>query len=112
MLSEPQSSLAMWALIAGVALAILYFAADLRSAFRSADEREHAAAAATIGQLLTTGWIIAGLVTALGVWRGHLWLAVGAACVFWLFTAGATRFSGASRLRAQGWAGRGTRIHR
>lgn len=97
MLSD--SSVLMWALVAGVALVLLYFAADLRAAFRSPDAREHEAAAATIGQLLTAGWVVAGLVTAAGVWRGHIGLAVGAAGAFWLVSAGAARFARSCRTR-------------
>jgi hypothetical protein len=98
MLSEPQVSLLLtWAVIGVAALVALYVAADMRAAYRSADPREHQAAAATIGQLLMAGWVVTGLVTAVGVWRGHVGLAVGAASLFWLVTAGSARFAASSR---------------
>jgi hypothetical protein len=97
MLSEPFSSLGMWALVAGVALVFAYLAFDLRNAFRSADAHEHAAAAATIGQLLTAGLVISALVTALAVWRGVVVAAVGAAAAFWLLSAASARFSRSCR---------------
>lgn len=99
MLSEPQSVLPIWLIIAGVVLMLAYLGFDLRAAFRSDDEREHAAAASTIGQLLTAGLALAGLVTAAGIWRGHVGLAVIAACALWLLAVASSRFAHGCRLR-------------
>jgi small-conductance mechanosensitive channel len=99
MLSEPFSSLAILALVATMALVFVYLAFDLQRAFRSADARNHEAAAATIGQLLTTGLVLSALVTALAVWRGLVVVAVVAATSFWLLAAASARFSRTCRAR-------------
>ncbi|MFO7168908.1 MAG: hypothetical protein DIU80_012875 [Chloroflexota bacterium] len=88
-----QNPMVIAGLLAGVLLALLVFALDIRAAYRSADPESHAAAAATIGQLLVVGWAITGLITVVAIWHGRVGAAVGGASLFWLVSAASTRFA-------------------